>query len=67
MFRNGFVAGLLNIIYGLLVAVSRQCWIVSGDVEFKAVIVRLSSDVWGPRSPFGKVASNYSYKLELRT
>ena len=33
---------------------SRQCWIVSGDVEFKAVIVRLSSDVGDPRSSFGK-------------
>ena len=42
----------------LLLLFSRQCWVVSGDVEFKAVIVRLSSDVGDPRSSFGKFASN---------
>ena len=63
MFRNGWVAGLLNIlfIYGLVVVVVFPVSAglsVSGDVEFKAVIVRLSSDVGDPRSSFGKFASN---------
>ena len=52
---------MLNIlfIYGLVVVFPVSAGLsVSGDVEFKAVIVRLSSDVGDPRSSFGKFASN---------
>ena len=53
-----FIYGLVVVVVVVVVFPVSAGLSVSGDVEFKAVIVRLSSDVGDPRSSFGKFASN---------